>query len=181
MGVMTAATDKLCVGMITKAHGIKGYVCVHSYCENPSDIFDYQPLTNVAGTQQYKLKSVGTVRGMFVASVNGITDRNDAEMLAKTELYINRDQLPDVDEDDTFYVSDLVGLTVVSETTAVLGKIVAVENFGAGDILECKSDDYKTFMIPFTDDAIVSVDLENDRVVISNMAESFIRDEGDSE
>ena len=177
---MTAATDKLCVGMITKAHGIKGYVCVHSYCENPSDIFDYQPLTNVAGTQHYKLKSVGTVRGMFVASVNGITDRNDAEMLAKTELYISRDHLAEMDEDDTFYVSDLVGLTVVSETTAVLGNIVAVENFGAGDLLECKSDDYKTFMIPFTDDAIVTVDLENERVVISKMAESFVSDEGDN-
>lgn len=177
---MTAATNKLCVGMITKAHGIKGYVCVHSYCETPSDIFDYQPLTNSTGTQQFKLKSVGTVRGMFVASVNGITDRNDAEMLAKTELYINRDQLPEMDEDDTFYVSDLVGLTVVSETTVVLGKIVAVENFGAGDILECKSDDYKTFMIPFTDDAIVTVDMENELVVISNMAESFIRDDEDN-
>jgi 16S rRNA processing protein RimM len=180
MDVMTAATDKLCVGMITKAHGIKGYVCVHSYCDTPSDIFDYQPLTNAKGTQQFKLKSVGNVRGMFIAVVNDITDRNMAEALAHTELYISRDQLPEMDEDDTFYVSDLVGLTVVSETATVLGKIVSVENFGAGDILECKSDDYKVFMIPFTDDAIVTVDLENEQVVISNMAESFIQDDKDN-
>ena len=177
---MTAAPDKLCVGIITKAHGIKGHVCVHSYCDNPSDIFDYQPLMNANGNQQFKLKSVGTVREMFIAAVNDVTDRNIAETFANTELYINRDQLPDMAEDDTFYVSDLVGLSVVSETSAVLGKIVSVENFGAGDILECKSDDYKVFMVPFTDDAIVTVDLENNRVVISNMAELFINDDKDN-
>lgn len=175
MDVMTSTHTKVCVGMITKAHGIKGHVCVHSYCENPSDIFDYQPLTNLAGNQHFKLKLVGTVRGMFVAMVNDITDRNIAETLAKTELYINRDQLPEMDEDDTFYVSDLIGLSVCSEENAVLGKIVSVENFGAGDILECKSEEYKTFMVPFTDDAIVSVDMEGERVIISSMAESFIR------
>jgi len=177
---MAAVTDKVCVGMITKVHGIKGHVCVHSYCENPSDIFDYQPLTNVTGNQYFTLKSVGTVRGLFVVSVNDITDRNEAETLAKTELYINRNQLPEVDEEDAFYISDLIGLTVVSEQNAALGKIVSVDNFGAGDILECRSEDYKTFMIPFTDDAIVSVDLEAGIVIISEMAESFIHDQGDN-
>jgi len=180
MDAMTLTHNKVCVGMITKAHGIKGHVCVHSYCENPLDIFDYQPLTNLTGSQQFKLKSVGTVRGMFVAMVNDITDRNMAETLAKTELYINRDQLPEVEEDDTFYVSDLIGLTVCSEENAVLGKIVSVENFGAGDILECKSEAYKTFMVPFTDDAIVSVDMENECVVVSAMAESFIHGNEDN-
>jgi 16S rRNA processing protein RimM len=180
MDVMTAVHDKVCVGMITKAHGIKGHVCVHSYCENPSDIFDYQPLTNLAGTQSFKLKSVGTVRGMFVAMVNDISDRNEAETFARTELYINRDQLPEMEEDDIFYVSDLIGLTVCSEESAVLGTIVSVENFGAGDILECKSEEYKTFMVPFTDDAIVSVDMENERVIISAMAESFVNGNEDN-
>ncbi len=178
---MTVETQKVCIGMITKAHGIKGHVCVHSYCETPSDIFDYMPITNAAGTQVFNLKPVGTVRGLLVATVNNITDRNEAEKLAKTELYINRDQLPEVDEDDTFYVSDLIGLTIISESNIALGKIVAVENFGAGDILECKAQDYSTFMIPFTDDAIVSVDLEDEQVVISEMAEAFIRDAGGKE
>lgn len=163
--------------MITKAHGIKGHVCVHSYCENPADIFDYQPLTNAKGTEQFKLKSVGTVRGTFVAIVNDITDRNEAETLAKTELYIDRSQLPEVEEDDTFYVSDLIGLTVFSENTTILGKVVSVENFGAGDILECRAENYKSFMIPLTDDAVVSIDLDEDRIIISEMAESFIQDE----
>lgn len=163
--------------MITKAHGIKGHVCVHSYCENPSDIFDYQPLTDAKGTEQFKLKSVGTVRGMFVAVVNDITDRNEAETLAKTELYIDRSQLPEVEEDDTFYVSDLIGLTVFSENTTILGKVVSVENFGAGDILECRAENYKSFMIPLTDDAVVSIDLDEKRIIISDMAESFIQDE----
>lgn len=177
---MTTAHDKLCVGMITKVHGIKGHVCVHSYCDNPADIFDYHPLVNASGSQQFKLKAVGTVRGMFVATVNDVTDRNVAETFSKTELYITRDQLPEVEEDDTFYISDLVGLTVMSETSAVLGKVISVENFGAGDILECRSDTFKAFMIPFTEDAIVDVDLDNEQIVISNMAESFVRDEGDS-
>lgn len=163
--------------MITKAHGIKGHVCVHSYCENPSDIFDYQPLTDAKGTEQFKLKSVGTVRGMFVAVVNDITDRNEAETLAKTELYIDRSQLPEVEEDDTFYVSDLIGLTVFSENTTILGKVVSVENFGAGDILACRAENYKSFMIPLTDDAVVSIDLDEKRIIISEMAESFIQDE----
>lgn len=164
--------------MITKAHGIKGHVCVHSYCENPSDIFEYQPLTDHTGNQVFKLKPVGTVRGMFVAELNGVDDRNVAETFAKTELYINRDQLPETTEDDTFYISDLVDLNVLSETRNVLGKVISVENFGAGDILECKAENYKTFMVPFTDDAIVSVDMENKYIIISNMAEAFIREEG---
>jgi 16S rRNA processing protein RimM len=177
---MTAAHDKLCVGMITKAHGIKGHVCVHSYCDTPEDIFDYHPLTNASGSQQFKLKVVGTVRGLFLAVVNDITDRNVAETLAKTELYITRDQLPEVEEDDTFYISDLIGLTVVSESNGVLGKVVSVENFGAGDILECRSETFKAFMIPFTEDAVIDVDLDKEQIVISEMAESFIRDEGGS-
>lgn len=177
---MTTAPDKLCVGMITKVHGIKGHVCVHSYCDTPEDIFDYHPLTNASGTQEFTLKAVGTVRGLFVASVNDITDRNVAETLAKTELYITRDQLPEVEEDDTFYISDLIGLTVMSEANVVLGKVVSVANFGAGDILECRSETFKAFMIPFTEDAVVDVDLDKEQIVISEMAESFIRDEGGS-
>lgn len=178
---MTTAPDKVCVGMITKPHGIKGHVCVHSYCETPEDIFTYQPLTNKTGDVQFKLVSVGTVRGLFVASVNGITDRNLAETLAKTELYMDRDLLPEVEGDDTFYVSDLIGLTIISETGESLGQVMAVENFGAGDILECKSDVYRTFMVPFTDDAVISVDMDTAQIVISAMAESFIRPSKENE
>lgn len=175
---MAVAADKLCVGMITKAHGIKGYVCVHSYCDNPSDIFEYQPLTDVMGDQQFKLKAVGTVRNLFIAMVDGITNRNQAETLSKVELYIDKSQLPPVKEDNTFYVSDLIGLTVRSQKDIVLGSVIAVENFGAGDILECQTDNYKVFMIPFTNEAVLSVDVDHQSIFISEMAELFIRDEG---
>lgn len=175
---MAAASTKVCVGMITKAHGIKGHVCVHSYCDNPSDIFDYNPVTDAAGHHCYDLKPIGVVRDMLIASVNNIADRNEAETLAKTELYIDRSQLEAVDEYDEFYVSDLIGMTVLSEQHAALGQVVHVDNFGAGDILECKAEGSASFMIPFTDDAVVSVDLEAKSIVISEMAESFINDQG---
>ncbi len=174
---MSVTTDKVCVGVITKPHGIKGQVCVRSYCENPEDLFGYAPITDKLGASTFKLKLVGTVRGLFIVSINALTNRNDVELLTQTELYISKDQLPQTASSDEFYISDLEGLSVVSEERKSFGVITSVNNYGAGDVIEIAAKDRKSFMLPFSDDAVLSVDMDTKILVISEMAITFITDQ----
>jgi 16S rRNA processing protein RimM len=178
---MTTHAKMVCLGTITKAHGIKGHVYINSYCENPEDIFAYAPLTDIEGKHTYTIRKIGVARELFIAEVEGITSRNDAENLAKTNLYVRKDQLPNLEETDdgVFYVSDLLGLNVLTPNHEEIGKIVGVDNFGAGDVLECKSPEHATFMLPFSEDAVVSVNMNEVYIVISEMAMQFVQAQGD--
>lgn len=179
---MTSHAEMICLGAITKPHGIKGHVCVNSYCDTPEDIFSYSPLTNVQGTESYVLRKVGVVRDLFIAEVEGVSSRNTAELLAKTNLYISKDQLPtlEADNDDIFYVSDLVGLHIFNADNVEIGKIAGVDNYGAGDVLDCKTSDHKVFMLPFSHDVVIDVNVEQQRVVVSEIAEQFITEQGEA-
>lgn len=179
---MTSHSEMICLGTITKPHGIKGHVCINSYCDNPEDIFSYAPLTNIQGTESYVLRKIGVVRDLFIAEVEGVTSRNAAELLAKTNLYISKDQLPmlEAEDDDMFYVSDLVGLHIFNAANVEIGKIVGVDNYGAGDVLDCRTSDHEVFMLPFSHDVVTDVDIEQQRVIVSEIAEQFITEQGDS-
>jgi 16S rRNA processing protein RimM len=168
-------SDKICVGVITKPHGIKGHVCIRSYCENPMQIFDYSPITTARGDVM-QLKSIGETRGFIVAEINDIKTRTAAELLAQTELYIQRTQLVDLSEKDTnvFYVSDLIGLEIISSNGESLGTVLSVENYGAGDLLDCRGK--KEFMVPFSEEAISSIDQDQKKIVVTEYTEAFIND-----
>ncbi len=165
--------QKICVGIITKAHGIRGHVCVRSYCEQPEDLFAYTPITTADGSV-ITLKAVGEIKESFIVQVNDVSSRNDAELLVKKELYIQRDQFKELEE-DAWYASDLEGLEVQTLAGNVLGKVLSVENFGAGDILNCKDSNGKEFMVPFSEDAVVQI--EADFLTISEYAERFLTEE----
>ncbi len=141
----------VCIGVITSAHGVRGQVKVHSYTEDPETLFSFGSLFNKNGSKSYTLTPQGGGNdAVFIASIKGINNRNEAEKLHGTELYISRDLLPDTEEEE-FYYTDLIGLKVVQNDGNVFGTVKAIQNYGADDIIEITlADSTKTTLLPFT-------------------------------
>ncbi len=155
------------LGRIAGAHGIRGEVLIKSFTAAPEDIGAYGALSTADGSRAFEIASArSTPKGGVVARLKGISDRNAAEALKGTDLYVARDRLPPP-SDDEFYYADLVGMTAVTPDGATLGEIVAVQNFGAGDLLEVRlAGKAKTKLIPFTDAAVPDVDAAARRVTV---------------
>ncbi|MBS0252070.1 MAG: ribosome maturation factor RimM [Proteobacteria bacterium] len=160
---------RILVGEITGAHGIRGDVLVRSYTETPDAIAAYGPLTDASGKKSYSLRVVRVTSKGIVARVAGVEDRNGAEPLRGTKLYIERSKLPATGATE-FYHADLIGLRAVAADGSTLGKIVSVQNFGAGDLLELKPVEGETEFIPFEDRWVPRVDLDAGMVVINRPA-----------
>ena len=153
------------LGVIIGAQGIRGEVKVKSFTGDPEAVGDYGPLHDAKG-RDFRLKVHRLAKGdVVVASIRGVGDRNAAEALKGTELYVARDALPQP-EDGEFYYTDLVGLRVATTDGRELGTVGAVHNFGAGDMLEVKTEGGRSAMVPFTDDAVPEVDIAGGRVVV---------------
>lgn len=160
---------RILVGEITGAHGIRGDVLVRSYTETPDAIAAYGPLTDASGKKSYSLRVVRVTSKGIVARVAGVEDRNGAEPLRGTKLYIERSKLPETGETE-FYHADLIGLRAVAADGSALGKIVSVQNFGAGDLLELKPLEGETEFIPFEDRWVPGVDLDAGMLIINRPA-----------
>lgn len=165
------AEEKVCLGMITTAHGIRGEVRIKSYTTDPVALGDYGPLTDRSG-RVFKLKLRGKPKGeMVVAAIEGIADRNAAEALRNTELFIDRARLPALDDEDEFYQSDLVGLRAETPEGDVLGEVVGLQNFGASDLLEVmpvgKSASRDIVYVSFSPDSVPEVDIDGGRLVVA--------------
>lgn len=160
------ALAHILLGRIADAHGIRGDVLVHSYAHAPEDVAAYGALSDKAGQRTFALKVVRVTPKGVICRIAGIGDRNAAEALKGTELYVARDKLP-AGGDDEFYHADLIGLAAVGEDGAVVGQVVAVHNFGAGDLLEIAiAATSKSEMLPFTDAFVPLVDIATGRVVV---------------
>lgn len=148
------------LGRIVGAHGIRGDVLVHSYASVPRDIGSYGALSSKDGVQSFKLRVLRlTPKGAVIARVAGVLDRTAAEALKGTELYIAREKLPEPAEGE-FYHADLVGLVAASPEGAVIGEIIAVHNFGAGDLIEIRlAGTPATELVAFNDRFVPTVDL----------------------
>lgn len=117
------------------------------------------------GTRSFRLKVTGMVRGNVIATIKGIGDRNAAEALAGTVLYADRGALPVLAADE-FYQSDLIGLAVERRDGRALGTVVAIQNFGAGDLLEVAPPGGRTLLLPFTREVVPEVDVASGRIVV---------------
>ena len=158
-------TKRILLAEITSAHGIKGLVKLRYFGENIADIEDYNPLfTSETGSEQLTLHIKNPIKSGYVAEVEGVTDRNKAETLAMTKLYILKDQLPETDEDE-FYYDDLIGCEAYENNT-LIGKIIAIEDFGAGPLLEIRPSGKPTFYLPFKDEFVPTVDISTKRIEI---------------
>ena len=157
---------RILLGRIAGAHGIRGEVLIKAFTEAPENVGAYGPLSDESGTRTFKLKSARATPKGVVARLQGVDDRNGAEALKGIALYIERERLPAAAEGE-FYHADLIGLAAVDGDGKPVGEIVAVQNYGAGDLLEIRlAGSSKTELVPFTDAAVPEVDIAARRVVV---------------
>lgn len=153
------ATARVLLGEIAGVHGIRGDVLIHTYTADPQSIAAYGPLSNEAGTAVYEITVVRTTDKGVVAKITGIPDRTTAEKLRGTKLYVGRARLPEPDAAE-FYHADLIGLHAIGTAGNPIGEVIAVQNYGAGDLLEIRRPGGKTTeLIPFADAFVPAVDL----------------------
>ncbi len=168
----------ICVGAIAGAFGVHGEARIKSFCAEPAAIADYAPLT-LADGREIALKLGRPVKGGFAARLGGVATREQAEALRGQRLYAPRDRLPSL-PDDEFYHADLIGLSVVDTGGRPLGRIEAIHDHGAGDLLEITGPGLKgSVMLPFTRPAVPTVDLAAGRIVADPPAGVFPDDGSD--
>lgn len=162
---MSPPGGKVCLGTIVGAQGVKGQVRIKSETEVPEDVGAYGPLSDEAGTRTFDVAVERRSKGVIIARIKGVEDRNAAEALKGVRLYVERDVLPPPEEEE-FYHADLIGLSAETVSGEDFGRIRAVHEFGAGDVLELTGPDGKGLMVPFTRAAVPEVDIEGGKVVI---------------
>lgn len=155
----------ICVARIGAAHGVRGAVKLWTFTEDPLAVKHYGPLMTRDGARQFEVMHVREARDHLVATLKGVASREDAERLNGLELYVPRDKLPETDEGE-YYHADLIGLAAVNTANEPLGRVTAIHNFGAGDIIEIAPAHGPTMMLPFTNAVVPTVDLAGGRVVI---------------
>jgi 16S rRNA processing protein RimM len=168
-------TDKICVGAIAGAFGVHGEVRLKSFCTEPSDIAAYGPLTTEDGGRSFTVRLTRPVTGGIGARISGVATREEAEALKGTTLWAPRSVLPSL-PDDEFYHADLIGLTVVDPGGATLGRVRAIYDHGAGDILEVVGG-AQLLLLPFTRAVVPTVDLAAGRIIADPPGEGVADDD----
>jgi len=166
--------DLILMARIGAAHGIRGEVRVKSFTDDPLSFADYGPLFTKDRTQRFEVVRARVQKTVVVTKFKGLDDRNAAEALNGTDLYVQRDELPPPDEDE-FYYEDLTGIEVRDLAGEMLGKIVSVHDFGAGDLLEVRPRRGASYYIPFTREFVPVVDLSNG-FVEADLPEDYLSD-----
>lgn len=160
------------IGKIVSAHGIKGFVNIISYTENPKNIANYKQILTSDQKIISQIKIIGEPKGknkdIFLAEIKDIKNRNQAELLSGIELYIKRDELPDLD-DNEFYYSDLEKLEVIDLENKKIGQVIAINDFGAGGMLEIElyeadKSNNKTYLLPFRDFIFPEINLKENYI-----------------
>jgi 16S rRNA processing protein RimM len=161
------ANKKIRVARIGAAHGVRGEMKLWPFTDDPLAVAEYGPLETEDGKRQFEIKSVRAAKDHLVARIAGVDDRNAAELLRNIDLFVPRDRLPPIEDDDTFYYADLVGLVAVAPDGVTLGTVAAVHNFGAGDVIEISpAQGGETLMLPFTEAVVPEVDVKGGRIVV---------------
>lgn len=157
---------RVCVGVISGAHGIAGQVRIKPFTELPQDVLGYGPLTRKDDTVSIEIVSSRVVKNNLVVKIGGVNSRTEAEALRGTELFVDREALsePDIDE---WYYSDLIGLKVVDPAGQVIGSVLSIQNYGAGDLIEMNPEaGGDPVLVPFTASFVPDVDISNARITV---------------
>lgn len=165
------SNDRILLARIGAPHGVRGDVRLFVFADDPDSLKRYKPLTDETGKRVFKVKTLRPAKDHFVARMEGVDTREAAEALTNTGLYVTRDLLPEPEDEDDFYHADLIGLAAVTTEGAAFGKVVAVHDFGAGDIIEVAPEEggkggAKTLMLPFTRAVVPTVDIKGGRIVV---------------
>jgi len=172
------AGNKIRVARIGAAHGVRGEVKLWSFTEEPLAVANYGPLETADGKRRFEIETLRPAKDHLVARLKGIGDRTAAEALRNLDLFVPRERLPPIEETDTFYHADLIGLAAVTEDGAALGTVAAVHNFGAGDLIEIAlAAGGEPLLLPFTEAIVPKIDLKAKQIVVVRPAEIEARDE----
>jgi 16S rRNA processing protein RimM len=152
--------------VIGRPHGVHGLVRIRPFTEDASAIAAYGPLTDRKTGRQFIVSVANVAKGMVTARIEGISDRGEAEKLTETDLWVVRATLPETENEEEYYFHDLIGLAVFDKDGAALGQVVGMENYGAGDLLDLRTLEGRTVLVPFTRQCVPVVDLKGGRVVI---------------
>ena len=163
-GDRSGSPARVCVGAITGARGLKGEVRIKSFTADPDDVAAYGPVMDESGQRTFRVRVTGRAKDQMIARIDGVDDRDAADALKGTGLYVARSALPEA-EAGTYYHADLIGLEVETAAGERLGRIKAVHNFGAGDVIEIEDAKGETALFPFTRDAVPVVDIAGGRII----------------
>jgi 16S rRNA processing protein RimM len=157
---------RLCLGVVVGTHGVRGVVKIKPFTEDPRDVGAYGPLTDQSGRHSYELTVHGVHKGQLLAGLSGIDDREAARALKGLRLHVARSALPEVGEEDAFYVADLLGLRVEGVDGTDYGTVTQVDDHGAGDVIEVTDVRGKIRVWPFTREIVPTVDLADGRLTV---------------
>ncbi|SEG83230.1 16S rRNA processing protein RimM [Bosea lathyri] len=176
-GVAVMTSDNLVLlGVIGAPHGIKGEVRIKAFTGDPLAIADYGPLLDERG-RRFEIAEARAAKEVVVARIKGVTSREGAESLAGVQLFIERDKLPETEDEDEFLQADLVGCAVVGPDGVVLGTVTTVANYGAGDLLDIKLPDGRSVLMPFTKAFAPRIDIAARRIEAEPPAGLFEADD----
>ncbi|MEM0935858.1 MAG: ribosome maturation factor RimM [Pseudomonadota bacterium] len=157
--------QRVCVGAVAGAFGVQGEVRLKSFCTAPEDVAAYGPLETEDGLRTYEVTLVKPVKNGFAARLSGVRSKEAADALRGARLYAGREALPPLDEDE-FYHADLIGLDVRDTGGTLLGRVRAVHDHGAGDLLEIHGEGLRqTVLLPFTRANVPTIDIATGRIV----------------
>ena len=174
---MTKDEKTVQMAVIGAPHGVKGEVRVKTFTGDPLALGDYGPLRSADG-RTFTVAAIRPAKTVVVVRFKEIASREAAEAATGTELFIDRSALPDDLDDDEFYHADLIGLAVRDETGASIGKVVAIQNFGGGDIVEVALAGRRTVMIPFTLTAIPEISVRDGFIRIDSAGAGLVEEDG---
>jgi 16S rRNA processing protein RimM len=152
--------DLILVAQIGASFGLKGEFKLTSFTEQPLALLHYKPLLNSEGQPGLELKGLRRQKSALIGQALGIDDKTKSDSLKGLRLFITRSYLPELNDEDEVYISDLIGLEVRDLQDQTVGRVASVDNFGAGDLLEIKPPEGTSFYIPFTRDAVPLIDIK---------------------
>jgi 16S rRNA processing protein RimM len=163
--------DRILIATVGAPHGVRGEVRLRVFTEDPLAVARYGPLRDDEG-RVHEILRVRPAKTVVIAALKGISDRDAAEALRGRNLYADRDRMP-VPDDETFYQADLIGLEAVTAEGLRLGRVIAVHNFGAGDLLEIAPEGRNGELLPFTRDFVPDIDVAAGRLTVAPPAGLF--------
>ncbi len=159
-------TELVCVGAIAGAYGTRGEVRLKSFTAIAEDIADYAPLQTEDGSKTFGVSLTRSIKNGLAARLSSISTKEQADTLKGLRLYVPRNRLPDL-PDDEYYYADLVGLEVRDTGGTLLGCVKTIQNHGATDLLEIHGPDLSaSVLLPFTHAVVPTVDLTSRRIVV---------------
>jgi 16S rRNA processing protein RimM len=155
---MAVDNKRILIGEIATSHGLKGFVKVRTFVEDET-LLNGKLFTNESGDNTLTVTLKNAMKDHWLAQVDGVSEKNGADSLRGTKLYIDRSSLPETN-DDEYYIEDLKGMTVAGKDGKVIGTVMDVVNYGAGDLIDIKPPSGDSFYLPFTDETVLNVDFD---------------------